>query len=568
MRRALWITLAIGLVSLTAWHLQSDTDPSPAPSAPETSHDHPAPTKAANAVDGTDASPSVVSNPANQSIRFETLLLADGQISAATDSVRLGLGFVLPDEARTWQEWRDGSAEGAGPASYSELATVERWIDLPAARQSDGSVRVGPMNLPAADRYDLQARSASPLHFYLASFTADAYPANVKPAVAAGLRVRYEPTSDSDVRVLLRRTAEIDANAPWQALMAREAPQLLGAYDDTSVAVSAETILAPLPPGPLDVILEIDGIESERLSVQLRGGTIAELQFDPVKQAVAQAVSAQLQLDFVIEGSRRAIPDIEVTWFGGKTDQTRTTDVRGSVSFKGVDRQRVQRFGLQLPGTTDELPRWPEQKAIEFTPDAEPESEPGTTKIRKTIELRPLQWLMVRTGTLPIPRNPDRNNPYPIFVLQREQVGTWTDVAADHFIPIADGIAASLQKPGRYRLVALQAPWSLLYSTSIQTQARTDNGRYQVSLIPDPGRPIAITVLSAGIPLARAPVSLRGPIRGQPASAIDTDTEGQIRLNGVTEASLELEVPGYQFISVDLRSASVVIELKPEHESD
>ncbi|MCB1602240.1 MAG: hypothetical protein KDI66_19625, partial [Xanthomonadales bacterium] len=77
-----------------------------------------------------------------------------------------------------------------------------------------------------------------------------------------------------------------------------------------------------------------------------------------------------------------------------------------------------------------------------------------------------------------------------------------------------------------------------------------------------------ITVFSAGVPLARAPVSLRGPVRGLAASAIDTDPQGQIHLNGVTESSLELEVPGYRSISVDLRSASALVDLSPDQESD
>ena len=570
MRKLLWITLAIAIISLAVWYGQRDSGPSPA-ATPASANAQAADIHTADAVDqplATNATGPVAPIPARDIIGFQTILLADGQFSAATDSVKLGLAHVSQDEARTWQEWKDGGAEGAGPARYSELATVERWLDLPAERQADGNVRVGPVNLPPADRYDLQARSASPLHYYLASFSADAYPASLSPTIAAGLRIRHEPAPGSDIRVLLRRTTEIDASAPWQELLTREAPQLLGAYNEASIAVAADTVLAPLPPGAQDVILEVDGIEAERLPANLSAGVITELQFDPVKQEVARSVSAELQLSFVVEGTRRTIRGIEVTWFGGKIDQTRSTDASGSVRFKGADRQKTQRFNLQLPETTDQLPRWPQQKAIEFTPDAEPDSDPEARVIRKTIELRPLQWLLVSTGGLPIPKTPSRNNPYPIFVLQREQAGAWADVAADQFIPIADGIAVSLQEAGRYRLVAVTAPWSLLYSTPSQTQITSANGKYPVSLIPDPGRPVAITVLSQGTPLARAPVSLRGPVRGLPASAIDTDSQGQIRLSGVTEASLELEVPGYQVISLDLRSASVVVELTPEREFD
>lgn len=565
MRRTVWILLIITLVGLTSWHLQRHSDPSPEPPASDAaSLNQPPPVNASNTVNSADVSAPMVTNGAQDLIRFETRLLPDGPISAASDSVRLGLAHVSPDEARTWQAWKEGGSEGAGPASYAELATVERWLDLPGERSQDGSVRVGPITIPPADRYELQARSASPLHFYLATFTADAYPVDVHPTVAAGLRIVHQPAPEADIRALLRRTREIDDGAPWQSLMAREAPQLLAAYDDASVAVAPNAVLAPLPPGSLDVILEIDGIESERLPVDLRAGAITDLQFDPVKQQVAQTVSVQLQLDFVIEGTRRPIPDIKVTWYGGKSDESRDTDARGSVRFRGVDRQKLQRFNLEMPTSKEQLPIWPAQKAIEFTPDsvAGPNSGVDGRQIRRTIELRPLQWLMVRTGNLAIPESPARNNPYPIFVLQREQGGSWTDVAADHFIRIDEGIAASLQDAGRHRLVAVQAPWSLLYSTP--SQSRSASGRFPVNLIADPGRPVAITVLSQRIPLARAPVSLRGPVRSLPATAIDTDSQGQIRLNGVTEARLELEVPGYRVLNVDLRSTSVIVELTPD----
>lgn len=506
-------------------------------------------------------------NPAeNDRPAFTTVLLPDQQIAAIPGSVRIGIGLVSPDEARSYQEWIAGGSEGAGPASFAELATVTRWIDAPATQLLDGTVRVGPLQLPQADRYDLQARGQGPLHFYAVSFSADAHPASVNPTVAAGLRIEREPAVDSDVRVLLRRGSDGESAQMWQELMLREAPQLHAAFNDASLAVEPLQVLAPLAPGPLDVILEVDGIEAQRQSVTLVAGTLTDLKFDPVAQEVARAVAVQLQLSFVTLGTRRPIENLQVTWTSGKIEQTLITDSTGQVSFKGVDRQRTHSFNLQFPPTTGDLPIWPTQSAIEIALDAEPKSQDEPRLIRKTIELRPLQWLIVDTGEFLIPQDRQRGNPYPIFVLQQEQGGVWRDSAADHFIPVADGIATSIQTPGRYRLAALQSPWSIWYSSAADTQSASAEGRYPASLLPDRGRPVEITVLSQGMPLANAPLTLRGPVRGLPASSINSDSAGRARLDGVTVTAVSLEVPGFAVVDLDLGAASAIVELRAEAE--
>ena len=100
---------------------------------------------------------------------FQTLLLPDGGIGARADSVRIGLGLISTEDARSYQDWLEAGSQGAGPAERSELATVERWLAVPATRRADGALLVGPLPLPWADRYDLQARGEDGLHFYLAS---------------------------------------------------------------------------------------------------------------------------------------------------------------------------------------------------------------------------------------------------------------------------------------------------------------------------------------------------------------------------------------------------------------
>lgn len=562
-QRALWAGASVFALALAGWlALRDSTAPITMPTADGmTAAGVPAGQRKLVPDGSSSATPAEVGAPT-----FATLLLPDQQIAANPTSVRIGIGIVAPDEVRSYQEWLDGGSEGAGPASFAELATVERWIDAPATRHADGSVSVNPLQLPQADRYDLQARGESPLHFYSASFTVEAYPASVYPTVAAGLRIRREPAADSDVRVMLRRSGEIASTDRWQELMLREAPQLFAAFNDSAITVAPIQVLAPLPPGPLDVILEVDGIEAERRAATLVAGTVTDIHFDPVAQAVARAVAVELQLSFVVEGTRQPVEGLQVTWSGGKMEQTLITDSAGQVSFKGVDRQRIHAFNLLFPVIEADLPIWPTQSAIEIALDAEAKSPEEPRVVGKTIELRPLQWLIVRTGAFPIPQDRQRGNPYPIFVLQQEQDDAWRDTAADHFIPVPGGIAASILTPSRYRLAALQSPWSIWYSSAADTAVASADGRYPASLLPDRGRPVEIIVLSKGMPLANAPLTLRGPVRGLPATSITSDSAGRARLDRVTVPALRLEVPGFAVVDVDLPAATAIVELQADAE--
>ena len=122
--------------------------------------------------------------------------------------------------------------------------------------------------------------------------------------------------------------------------------------------------------------------------------------------------------------------------------------------------------------------------------------------IRKTIELRPLQWLVLQTGALQVPTQHKVGNPYPIFVLQREREGRWTDAASDHFIPVPGGIAVSVEEPGLFRMAALQSPWTILYSTAANVALANSDGKYRAELIPDPNRATEVTLLRNGIPVS------------------------------------------------------------------
>jgi len=133
-------------------------------------------------------------------------------------------------------------------------------------------------------------------------------------------------------------------------------------------------------------------------------------------------------------------PDLGVIWLEHEQEPPHTTDAFGKVNFVKVDRQRSQRFNLQFPKDVSALPTWPTQKAIDVALDSKVNTVKTPQVIRKTIELRPLQWLLLRTGAFQVPTEHRAGNPYPIFVLQHQRDGRWLDNAAEHFIPVPEGV--------------------------------------------------------------------------------------------------------------------------------
>ena len=369
----------------------------------------------------------------------------------------------------------------------------------------------------------------------------------------------------ADAALLLRRVDTAENAAAWQSLMAEQAPDLLAAFDEAALPLQAITKFAPLPPGPLDLVLQVNGVEAERQRVTLIAGQWADVRFDEVNQAVAQAVAADLELTFVIAGTTDPVEGITATWHADRGDESRVSDAAGQANFANIDRQRRQRFTLQFPRPSSELPVWPETRPIELTLDDD-EPSADRTVIRRTIEVTPLSWLDVHTGDFPIPFHRQGGNPYPIFVLQQERDGQWLDVASDHFLPVRGGLAVSVQDDGRYRVMALRTPWAVRYSSNASV-APGGESRLHVDLLPSAGHRVELTVLRDGVPVANAPISLRGPARGLPGMTVTSDAAGRLVLDEATVREIRLEIPGYQAERVNLESSASLVELAMDAEA-
>jgi hypothetical protein len=494
---------------------------------------------------------------------FRTRLLSDAGLSAATDSVRIGLAVVTPDERAAYRAWLRGGREGAGPQRMDDLAAVVRWIDVDATREADGSVVVGPVALPAADRYVLQARVGDGLRFYEVAFARDDVPAEVRARVAAGLRVRAP--RGIDVAAVLFRRVDGAADAPWQSLMRREAPTLLDAYDERALPLRGETEFAPLPPGPLDVIAVVNGVETERRRVTLSAGRYASLDLDPDASELGTALATMLRLRLVERGNGAPVREATVVWASPRGERALRPDARGVVRIDGLD--PLQPLALQVLFASpkppsflvEALPTWPERMPLSLDLRDAPVVAGA---IDRTVELPPLRWLIVDTPGIEIPRRPRMGDPFPVFVLQRRDGGVWRESSAEIFRPVPGGIAVSLDRPGTVRVSALLSPWQVAASDAVD--ATEGDARQRTRLVADGGRTITLRLSAAGRLLARAPVQVVSPLRGVPPKTLTTDADGRLMLANVTVPMVWVDVPGFAQTAVRLTAAEIAVPMRRE----
>lgn len=494
-------------------------------------------------------------------------LLPDAGISADPASVRIGLANVSPDDLAAYRAWERGGRAGAGPGDLHELAQVTRWTNAAATPLADGSVEVGPLDLPPADRYVLQARAADGLRFYEARFARTDAPARLRPRVAAGLRVRAPVRTGVRAGLLFRRVEGGADEAAWQPLIRREAPALLAAYDDTALSIDAgatgTVAIAPLPPGEIDVVAVIDGVESERRRVRLPAGRYTDFAFDPAAVELGAALSTTLVLRLVERGSGAPVTAPTVVWDAPQGERRFRPDARGVVRIAGIDASAPPSLQALFPPPAapsfliDALPTWPERVPLVVDLGDAP-----SATVEKTVELAPLCWLQVDVPGVEVPRRPRAESPFPVFVLQRREDGEWRDARAEAFRPLAGGMAVSLDRDGPVRVAALLAPWRV--ATSPAVEVRAGESRYRTRIDTATGHRVVLRLVADGRPLAGAPVEVVAPLRGVPPLRLIADADGRLVLDGATVPAVRVEVPGYAQAEARLAGATATVALVRE----
>lgn len=483
--------------------------------------------------------------------RVDLILAADGGIRPDPASVRIGLAMVPPQEGGTHREMLARGATGNLPDTVTDLAVVQRWIEVPTTVLGDGSLRVGPVELPPAHRYDLQAGSSSDLHHYFASFAA-APPARVQARAASGIRLAVPP-GQPDVRVRLLQPSPPADHPAWQRLLAHRAPAVLAAFRSTPMAVAPGTRIAPLAPGNIQLIVEVAGIEALRRPVQLPAGRWVDVALDAAALAEARRQAVDVALEFVRSRDGSPVEGLQATLVSGEVEQGERTDRQGIAVFADLDRRNVHQWRIEATAPRDGLPEWPEAQTVQV----DPAELAGGEIVRKRVELVPLRWILVAA---PRALAPSRENPYPVYLLQERRDGQWSDRSAAHFIPIPDGMAVSITEAGEYRIIRAESPWRTAVSAPITAGAAEPRVRTRIA--PSPGRTVTVLVAIAGQAVANAPVLVVSPRRGMPPVSIRTDANGLMRLEGVTTDQIFIELPGRDQRLVDLRQGRAIANFR------
>ncbi len=523
-------------------------------------------------VDADNRDATATQTQTDASVGFRIRLLPDSGVSAQPSSVRIGLASVSPDDEAAYRAWLRGGREGAGPHAFTDLATVVRWINAPANLQPDGSVQVGPLPLPAAQRYVLQARADDGLRFYEASFAREDAPTELRPRIAAGLRVRA-PRSAAGLGVLFRRV-DGSQDAAWQSLLRREGAAVLNAFDERAMPVFAETTIAPLPPGPLDIVAVANGVETERQRVTLIAGRYVALDLDPDASELGAALAITLLLRLIDADSGAPMRDAVVVWPSPRGEVRTQPNAAGVVRFEGADASEAMSLELRFdprkrrsqllanPRAADALPRWPERIPLRIDWGNERAID-GV--VEKTVKLQPLRWLIVETSGsaatgFDMPSRPRGGDPFPVFVLQRMKSREWRDASAEYFRSVDEGLAVSLDLPGRVRVAALLSPWQVAYSDAVES--RLADARQRVRLRTESGRDATLKLSADARPLAFAPVQIVSPLRGVPPKTLTTDSSGRIVLPNATVPAVRIEVPGFEQVDVRLDRSEASISLR------
>lgn len=575
-------------------------------------------------------------------------LLPEGGQGADPASVKIGIARVSAQDAAAWRAWVRGGMQGAGPQNFAEMATVVRWMDAPARRSSDeaGAVDVGPLRLPAADAYVLQAASADRLRWYDARFTPNRVPDTVQPRLASGLQLQAAALDRNgadagaigvaapQIALQLRRV-EGSRDADWQPLLRKVAPEVLAAYDDTPLAVATDVraghagTVAPLPPGPVEAVVLVEGVEVLRRRLTLLPGQLATLAIDADSLRRGTALATSLRLRFVEAGSGRPLRPAEVLWIAPEGERRLGAEADGSYRIARIDPARPLRFDLRMAqerpqDQAGDLPRWPEQIPVVLRLDEEaagqdapdqdaPDQDApdqgtsdgtytasqgtlvagGGFAIERTVALQPLRWLVVdglpadarlREGSRASPIA-NAGTPPPVHRLERADARAagsnggdasrsdgdagWRTVAAERFVARPSGVAVSIPSPGRYRLAVAITPWRILRSAPVDiAAARGSAAEVRTRLAPPPRSPrtVRLRLLGAAGPLARTPVQVLDGDGALPPWTLTTDAGGWLRFDAATEAAVRVEAPGHAQALAQLRGAEVTLELSPEVE--
>lgn len=537
----------------------------PAAKSSRTAHEHP-------------ASPSP--SPASSGLVLFTARLRcpSQEACAALTQVRVGLGFIDESDRREFEASRVAPGSGSAPRSLDDLVNVRHWRTVSPTLDGPGVLRVGPIELPRCDAYDLLAWNNDALIYYYRRIHApDA--AATSSSLDAGL---LEPESFTGVRLTLRGEAPFSScraiieRVPaaegeetagrffnLARLMAPEFTEALSVGTPVDIVVGQPNLLVPLPP---DEALRItlvapSDVEAAPVEVPLVAGKIVDASID-LSDVFPQGAHATVSLEGTLEIGDTGLPLVGATITHERHGPSTVsiTDERGVFRVPDLPMDRPTSFDVVTSAPPHGRPRVPARWHFDFVP---PLTTTGSV-VRLRWQVPAYRYLVLDLDSPPVQDVlATTQRPYPIYLIERMEAGAWQPVATDFFEVTGQQVTAAIEQAGRYRFVVGVNPVAVWPSAPADLEGIPAGGEIRTRLLAtgQPAGKIQLLVRDAAtnIPLVRAAVTVAGPYGSFPPGRWLTNDAGRVDIGPVDcdSASIWIEKSGYEAAQRTLSSGEL-----------
>ncbi|AXA37333.1 hypothetical protein BRCON_2591 [Candidatus Sumerlaea chitinivorans] len=453
------------------------------------------------------------------------------------------------------------------PQAIETLTNIRAW--LPAnVSSTDGRVAiVGPVEVPAAEAYDVLAWNHEARLYYYRRYHPPAEEntttvldvGELPPQPYTGVRMYVAGEAEfTTVRAIAERILPPDPEPASAILglvrvMAPELGESLYNGEPIQLPIGMETVLAPLAPdaGLRLTFLSPADVESTPVEIALKEGEIVNvsLTLDELFPAGANA-TLTLHGRLIASDTREPLAGTTVRRPHGLGFDEWMTDAEGTFVIADLPMNSPVALEVVTTSGVSAQPRFPQLWRFEFSP---PVATTGTV-VQRTWEVPTLSWLVLdlgewSTGGL---RNL-ASSPYPIYFLERrhEESGRWRSVRSDHYLESEKEVSIAIEEPGTYRAGVALSPTALWYSEPVQVgkaATRAFRSRIQGEFPRSQSFLVEVQDAVTARPISDALVVVSGPHASLPPQRLRTNHRGivEIQVANTTECALVAVAQGYE----------------------
>ncbi|NOJ78709.1 carboxypeptidase regulatory-like domain-containing protein [Myxococcus xanthus] len=464
---------------------------------------------------------------------------------------RVGEASISDADRHVWEVSKREGRQGAGPVRLEDLANVLEWRPVEVTPSATGGT-LGPVLVPVVPLYRVVAWAADGT-FWLGDVVLEeggttgvveaVLPARAPTGVRVrltGVRPEHGPFSLRVVRGVSRDVRDAERASELLPVIRHVAPDIASALADGTalpLPVGKSLELLPLPTDPAVglVLRSAAGRESAWVEVPLREGRVEPVVLDVgslFPEGVGEAVTLRGTVE--LEGTFRPPEGARLL---GPGDVEIPLAQDGRFVASRLPSWEPSRFRVEVASPVSRRPVTATEQAFDFRP------EPGVRDAEVTWRVKAYRWLVLRMDAAMRAQIEARTRkPYPVFVLQRwHHEKQWELASAGAYIQEEDGMAVSIQEPGRYRLLVSFSVHEVYTSTAADVGEDMVDGTvtFQVDV---EGNDCEVLVTDGRKPVFGARVTASSDVSSLPPAWGLTDARGRWRLGRVRPFGLHLEV--------------------------